>query len=69
MKKQKGYDAAKYEPMLNELVRLEKKGFKGIYNGDEQAIADARKHWNANVPSCWLTRCWMPTRSWQPVSR
>lgn len=43
MKKQKGYDAAKYEPMLNELVRLEKKGFKGIYNGDEQAIADAKK--------------------------
>ena len=29
--------------MLNELVRLEKKGFKGIYNGDEQAIADAKK--------------------------
>nr|WP_129733102.1 SUMF1/EgtB/PvdO family nonheme iron enzyme [Parabacteroides goldsteinii] len=43
MKKQKGFDAAKYEPMLNELVQLEQKGFSGIYKGDEQALANARK--------------------------
>ena len=43
MKKQKGYDAAKYEPMLNELIQLNQKGFNGIYTGDEQAIADAKK--------------------------
>ena len=43
MKKHKGYDAAKYEPMLNELIRLEKKGFNGIYYKDEQVIADAKK--------------------------
>ena len=43
MSKQKGFDAAKYRPMLNELVQLQQKGFSGIYKGDEQAIADARK--------------------------
>ena len=43
MSKQKGFDAAKYQPMLNELVQLQQKGFSGIYKGDEQAIADARK--------------------------
>lgn len=43
MKKQTGYDINKYEPLLKELFRLEKKGFQGIYSGEEQAIADARK--------------------------
>ncbi|WP_286076071.1 SUMF1/EgtB/PvdO family nonheme iron enzyme [Parabacteroides goldsteinii] len=43
MSKQKGFDAVKYQPMLNELVQLQQKGFSGIYKGDEQAIADARK--------------------------
>ena len=43
MKKQKGYNAAPYEPMLHELIRLANKGFKGIYTKDPQAIADARK--------------------------
>lgn len=43
MSKQKGFDAAKYQPMLNELVQLQQKGFSGIYKGDAQAIADARK--------------------------
>ena len=43
MKKRKGYDTAKYGPMLDELLALNKKGFDGIYKGDEQAMADARK--------------------------
>lgn len=43
MKKQKGYDVAKYEPLLNELLQLQKKGFNGIYKGEEQALTDARK--------------------------
>ncbi|MCC8170568.1 MAG: SUMF1/EgtB/PvdO family nonheme iron enzyme [Parabacteroides sp.] len=43
MKKQKGFDAAKYQPMLDELIQLQQKGFGGIYKGDGQAIADARK--------------------------
>ncbi|RHR40252.1 formylglycine-generating enzyme family protein [Parabacteroides sp. AF18-52] len=43
MSKQKGFDAAKYQPMLDELVKLQQKGFSGIYKGDEQAITDARK--------------------------
>ncbi|WP_418542765.1 SUMF1/EgtB/PvdO family nonheme iron enzyme [Parabacteroides goldsteinii] len=43
MSKQKGFDAVKYQPMLNELVQLQQKGFSGIYKGDEQAIAEARK--------------------------
>lgn len=43
MKKQKGFDAGKYEPMLNELLQLQQKGFNGIYKGDELALADARK--------------------------
>lgn len=43
MKKQKGYDVAKYEPLLNELIQLQQKGFDGIYKGDEQALSNARK--------------------------
>lgn len=43
MKKQKGFDAATYEPMYNELIQLTQKGFNGIYKGDEQTIASARK--------------------------
>lgn len=43
MKKQKTFDAAKYEPMYKELVQLAQKGFNGIYRNNEQAIADAQK--------------------------
>lgn len=43
MKRQKGYDVAKYEPLLNELIELDKKGFAGIYKGDAQVMADAKK--------------------------
>ena len=43
MSKRKGYDKAKYEPMLKELLALNQKGFNGIYKGDQQAMADARK--------------------------
>lgn len=43
MSKQKGFDTAKYQPMLNELVMLCQNGFAGIYKDDEKALADARK--------------------------
>lgn len=43
LKKQKGYDVAKYQPMYDELLTLQQKGFDGIYSGNEQALADARK--------------------------
>lgn len=43
MAKQKGYDAPKFEPMLKELIQLEKQGFAGIYSGDKQAMANAEK--------------------------
>ncbi|MEG1748305.1 MAG: SUMF1/EgtB/PvdO family nonheme iron enzyme [Tannerellaceae bacterium] len=43
MKKQKGFDVAKYEPMYKELLQLQQKGFTGIYKGDATALADARK--------------------------
>lgn len=46
MKKMKGYDVAKYEPLYNELIQLNQKGFAGIYQGNEQAMADARKALN-----------------------
>ncbi len=43
MKKMKGFDAAKYEPVMNELERQVKQGFNGIYSGDEAALAGADK--------------------------
>ena len=43
MKKQPGFDAARYEPVYEEMCRLVRKGFDGIYSADEQAMADARK--------------------------
>ena len=43
MKQQQGYDAAKYQPLLDELLSLSQKGFDGIYKGDAQALANARK--------------------------
>ena len=43
MKKQQGYDAAKYESLFNELLSLSKKGFNAIYQNNAQALADARK--------------------------
>lgn len=43
MSKQKDFDTAKYQPMLDELLQLQQKGFDGIYKGDDQAMADARK--------------------------
>ena len=46
LKKQKGYDVAKYEPLYNEVLSLVGQGFDGIYNGDETARANARKALN-----------------------
>ncbi len=43
LKKQKGYDVAKNQALLDELVQLNQKGFSGIYKGDEQAISNAQK--------------------------
>lgn len=43
LKKQPGYDVAKYEPLYNELLRLNQKGFGGIYKDDAQAFENARK--------------------------
>ena len=43
MKKNRNYLAEKYEPMWQELQRLAGKGFKGIYQGEAQALADAVK--------------------------
>lgn len=43
MKKNRDYLAGKYEPMWQELQRLAGKGFKGIYQGEAQALADATK--------------------------
>lgn len=43
MSKQKGFDAVKYQPMFDELVKLQQQGFNGIYKNDKQAIANARK--------------------------
>ena len=46
-----------------------KKGFKGIYNGDEQAIADAKKALECKRAILLANPLLDPTRSWQPVSR
>lgn len=46
MKQQKNFNVAKYEPLYNETLSLATKGFNGIYNGDEKAIADTRKTLN-----------------------
>ena len=43
MKKLKGFDATKYQPVLDELEQQVKKGFDGIYNGDEAALVNAEK--------------------------
>ena len=43
MKKQPNFDAAKYQPLYNELIRLTKQGFNGIYKNDAQAVANAQK--------------------------
>ncbi len=43
MKRIKGFDNAKYEPMLKDLELLMAKGFDGIYKGNSKAIADAEK--------------------------
>ncbi len=43
MKQDKGYDAAKYQPMLTELLALAKEGFSGINTGDKAAIARGEK--------------------------
>lgn len=43
MKKQKGYDVAKYEPLYKELIQLTGQGFDDIYKGDKSAIANAHK--------------------------
>ena len=43
MKKLKGFDATKYQPVLDELEQQVKKGFDGIYSGDEAALVNAEK--------------------------
>lgn len=67
MKKLKGFDATKYQPVLDELEQQVKKGFDGIYSGDEAALVNARKRLRINVRSCWRTRSWMVIKSWLPA--
>ncbi len=43
MKKMKGFDAAAYQPVMDELEQLVKGGFAGIYKGDQQAVRNAEK--------------------------
>ncbi len=43
MKKMKGFDAARYQPVLDELERQVKQGFNAIYSGSDAALADAEK--------------------------
>ncbi len=49
MKKSASFNVGKYEPMLNELSSLLKKGFSGIYKGNAQAVSDAHR-------ALWLKR-------------
>lgn len=43
MKKQKGFNDAKYAPMMAEFTALMQKGFDDMYKGDRQAMANAEK--------------------------
>ncbi|MDR2036771.1 MAG: SUMF1/EgtB/PvdO family nonheme iron enzyme [Bacteroidales bacterium] len=43
MKKQKGFDASKYDPQYQELLSLTKNGFDEIYSGNDQAMDNAKK--------------------------
>lgn len=43
MKGIQGFDAARYQPVMDELEQLVKTGFKGIYSADEAALAAAEK--------------------------
>lgn len=43
MKTLKGFDAAKYQPVMNELEQQVKEGFSSLYTGDEAALAKAEK--------------------------
>ncbi|MDR1918491.1 MAG: SUMF1/EgtB/PvdO family nonheme iron enzyme [Tannerellaceae bacterium] len=43
MKKQKGFDAARYQAVMDELEQQAKQGFHGIHSGDENALAAAEK--------------------------
>jgi hypothetical protein len=43
MKQSKSYNPVKYQPLMEELEQLAKKGFNGIYQLDGQAIQDAKK--------------------------
>ncbi len=43
MKRMKEHDSATYQPLLDELMLLAAKGFKGIYRNDPVAIAEAEK--------------------------
>ena len=43
MKQVKSYNSAKYQPLMDELEQLVKKGFDGIYRIDNQAVSDAEK--------------------------
>jgi len=43
MKKTRGYETASYQPLMDELEQLVKKGFDGIYQLDRQSIRNAEK--------------------------
>lgn len=43
MKSMKNFDAAKYQPLMDELESLVKAGFNGVYSADEAAMAKAEK--------------------------
>ncbi|MDR2954961.1 MAG: SUMF1/EgtB/PvdO family nonheme iron enzyme [Prevotella sp.] len=43
MQKNKGYNVSKYQPMMDELEQLVRKGFDGIYRSDETALLSAEK--------------------------
>ncbi len=43
MKKMKGFDANKYQPVMDELEQLVKQGFNNIYKTDEKSLADAKR--------------------------
>ncbi len=43
MKRNSRYNVMKYQPLMDELERIAKKGFDGIYRNDATALADATK--------------------------
>ncbi|MDH6358353.1 SUMF1/EgtB/PvdO family nonheme iron enzyme [Parabacteroides sp. PF5-9] len=43
MKKMKGFNASEYQPVMDELNQLVKKGFAGIYKREKEAFSNAEK--------------------------